>query len=677
MTNPVHLLLAVGADGDAPALVDQCWRLSAGLGGSWSVVGIDTPATEHRGPDWRASLLEALDRAESLGATISRISTGTHTPTGLVSALVHRAVREQATVLVIGRPRNGGAAWGPPGQGLSEFAAVLSQLLPGVTVHIVALPDERGAKAAAAPAPGSGGGRRRLRAGWPGRAREGGRQLLPLLAMLALCTAIGAALEPFVPPAHLVMVYLAGVVWLASRATRAVALAAVAGSVLLYNLLFVAPRWSLEPTDPQHGVAFVVMLIAGLVVSGLAARSREQALVAEARAQRTEALNRLAVALGRARDADAVARALEAAVHAATGARSRLLPLAGEGAAPSWRDPGLGPGFVPERAAQALALGAETGAGTPRGGDEPMRCVPLLVGDQGRGVLVVNGIDPARDLLEDRHLVRALANQAAVALERADFERRSASAAVEAERERTRNTLLAGISHDFRTPLTTIVGSATTLIEQGHALDETQRLALLRGLLAEARRLHLLGSNLLDLTRLDEGAMALRPEWCPADELVHEAKQQLGALLDEAALDLQVAPEALVWCDPRLVVQVLVNLLHNALRHGPPGAPVTVAVGAGARDWTLRVHDRGPGVPAGQEQAVFRRFHRAGAGGAGSENGSEGGSEDGGKGLGLAICAAVARLHGGTIAVHNDGGACFVMTLPQAPAPRLADAEAA
>lgn len=667
MTQPVHLLLAIGADGDAPGLVDQSWRLSTGLGGTWSVVGIDTPATEDRGPAWRASLLEALDRAESLGASTSRISTGTYTPTGLVSALVHRALRERATVLVIGRPRNGGPAWGPPGQGLSQFAEVLSQLLPGVTVHLVALPHERDAVPDTAAAPRGGRGwHERLRAAWRGRLRAGWSALLPVLAV---CTGIGAALERFVHPAHIVMVYLAGVVWLASRATRSVALAAVAGSVLLYNLLFVAPRWSLKPTDPHYGIAFVVMLIVGLVVSGLAARSREQALVAEARAQRTEALNRLAVALGRARDADAVARALEAAVQAATGARSRLLARSGDAGPADWPDPGLGPGFVPGRAVQALALGAETGAGTARGGGEPMRCVPLLVGDEGFGVLVVHDLDPGRDTLEDRHLVRALANQAAVALERADFERRSASAAVEAERQRTRNTLLAGISHDFRTPLTTIVGSATTLIEQGHALDDTQRLALLRGLLVEARRLHLLGSNLLDLTRLDEGAMTLRPEWCPADELVHEAQQQLGALLDGATLDLQVAPEALVWCDPRLVVQVLVNLLHNALRHGAPGAPVTVAVEAGARDWTLRVHDRGPGVPAGQEQAVFRRFHRAGDGAAGSDDGS--------KGLGLAICAAVARLHGGTIAVHNDGGACFVMTLPQAPAPHLADAEAA
>lgn len=663
---PPHLLLAIGADGDAPALVEQAWRMSTGLGGSWSVVALDTPATERRGPAWRATLLEALDRAESLGATTSRISTGTHTPTGLVTALVHRAQREQASVLVVGRPRDGGPAWGLGDPGPGQFAQVLSQLLPGVTVHVVAPPDDRRAAAGAAAAAPPGGWSGWLRAAWQG-ALPGGlglrRAVLLLGAVLAACTAVAAALEPFVPAAHLVMVYLAGVVWVASRATRAVALVAVAASVLLYSLLFVDPRWSLKPTDPQYGVAFVVMLAAGLLVSGLAARSREQALVAEARAQRTESLNRLAVALGRARDVQAVAQALQSAVAAATGARTRLLSV-DEGRAPSdWPDPGLGPGFAAARAAQALALGVETGAGTPHGGDEPLRCVPLLVGDRGFGVLVVQGTEPARDLLEDRHLVRAMANQAAVALERADFERRSAAAAVEAERERTRNTLLAGISHDFRTPLTTIVGSATTLIEQGPRLAEPQRLALLHGLLGEARRLHLLGSNLLDLTRLDEGAIALRPEWCPADELVQEARQQLGALLDDARLELRLEPDALVWCDPRLVVQVLVNLLHNALRHGPPDAPVTVAVETGERRWTLRVQDRGPGVPPGQEQAVFRRFHRAAAG--------EPGADDGGKGLGLAICAAVARLHGGEIGVHHDGGACFVMTLPQPPAAEL------
>jgi two-component system sensor histidine kinase KdpD len=397
----------------------------------------------------------------------------------------------------------------------------------------------------------------------------------------------------------------------------------------------------------------------GLIVSQLTARSREQALLAEARAQRTQALNQLSVAMGRARDHEAVAQALCQALRRAVGAEARLLAVAEDGrqVSPAAQPP---VGFDARCAAEALARGVETGAGTTVHPEAPLRYVPLVIGAQAFGLLALSRPDPAHDTLEDQHLVSGLANQAAVALERAALERRSIAAAVEAEVERTRNTLLAGISHDVRTPLTTIVGSATTLLEQSHAIDEAHRTALLEGLLNEARRLHVLTSNLLDLTRLDEGAIQLRPEWCPADELLEAALQQVAPRLGALRLSVAAPPEAPVWCDARLVDQVLVNLVDNAIRHSAPQGTIRVAVEVWPDHWTLTVHDSGPGIAPGQEQEIFRKFHR-----------TTDDADSTGKGLGLAICAAIAKLHGGEIHVVNDHGARFTLRLPQPELPVL------
>lgn len=651
MSARVHLLLAVGADGDALQLVENAWRLSSTMGGSWSVVAIDTPTTEALGHGPRGELVRALDRAQQLGASTSRISIGSSTSSALVSSLVHRAISEDATTLMIGHQNEADSPWLQPDQGLSGFVDTLARLLPQVTIHLVCTPH------AGRPRPFAA---RRDRWQWRWL-----RDLPRAAVVLGAATATGVLLERYLHPANVAMIYLAGVVHVASRSGKATVIATVLAGIALYDFVIVPPRWSLKPAEPQYWLAFLVMLVVGLLISAYAARTREQALLAEARAQRTQALNHLSVALGKARDREAVAHALCAAVQSSVGASATLVFTAQPGGA-LLGDPQAMAGFDRHWAVQALAGGVEVGAGTTQGSEQPLRYLPLVSGETAFGLLVLQPPEPARDSLEDRHLLRALANQAAIALERAGLERRSIAAAVEAEVERTRNTLLSGISHDFRTPLTTIVGSATMLIEQAPAIDEARRLALLRTLLDEAQRLHVLTSNLLDLTRLDEGAVPLRAEWCPADELLDTALRQLEPRLRDHVLDVDVPADALVWCDPRLIDQVLVNLLDNAARHVQPGGRIRLRVAFSDRRWNLVVHDDGPGIPAGHEQAVFRKFYRA-----------SGDGDSTGKGLGLAICAAIAALHGGTISVANDGGARFTVSLPQPDMPALDAGDAA
>jgi len=413
----------------------------------------------------------------------------------------------------------------------------------------------------------------------------------------------------------------------------------------------VAPRWSLVPLDPQYYFTFLVMLVVGVLICRLVARATLQTELAEARAHRAQALSELARRLVSAQHEADIGDGLAAALQSTFDVQCVMLLPDAQGQLHDAAAAALTPEDL-QRAQQLFEQGPSATDPPPPAARPPQL---LLQGSRAAlGVLIIR--PPAAGIAtpEDHGLLRAMADQAALALERTLFERRSAQAVVDAETERLRNTLLSGISHDFRTPLTTIIGAATSLLQQEQALDREGRRALLEGLLGEARRVHTSMSDLLDLTRMEEGHMQPALEWCPVDDMLQEVREVLGERLQQHALQWQAPPEAIVWCDPRLVVQAAVNLLDNALRHTPTGGPIRVQVALDAAHWRLSVCDGGPGLAPGQEQQVFKKFARG-----------RGEASGGGTGLGLAICAAVARLHQGRIDVRSDGGACFTLRLPQ------------
>jgi two-component system, OmpR family, sensor histidine kinase KdpD len=486
---------------------------------------------------------------------------------------------------------------------------------------------------------------------------------LRAVGVVLVCTGVAELMDTHFEPADQIMVFLAGVVYLALRDGGGPATLGVVLGIGVFDLVFVPPRWGFNPHNPQYFFTFAVMAVVGLLVSRLAAQARLQALVADARARRATALNQLAERLVAARSGAAVAEGLTAAIGATFGVTSVLL-------LPDAQDR-LG---APTPLRVDLPVDLDAAAAVLAGGTVPATAAdaPSMLPLRGAGPVLgvlVTGALPARFAdAEDRHLLHAFANQAALALERALFEQRSAEAVLAAEGERLRSTLLSGISHDLRTPLTTIVGAATSLVAQGDALGAARRDELLRSVLDQSRRMHAAMSDLLDLTRMEEGAVQPQCEWCPADELVEEARTALGTRLAGRTLRLEVPPAAVVWCDPRLLEQALVNLLDNALRHTPPTATITVQIALAATSWSLVVADDGPGLPAGREREVFKKFFRGRGEAAGLGTGT---------GLGLAICAAVARLHGGHITAENHGGARFTLTLPQPAAHGPALEEAA
>jgi K+-sensing histidine kinase KdpD len=241
-------------------------------------------------------------------------------------------------------------------------------------------------------------------------------------------------------------------------------------------------------------------------------------------------------------------------------------------------------------------------------------------------------------------------------------EHEAEEAKLRASTEEMRSSLLSAVSHDLRTPLATITGAATTLRDGGASVDASQRAELLDMICEEADRLERLVRNLLDMTRLASGALDVRREWVPLEEIVGSALERVEGKLAGRSVRTDLPVDLpLVSADPVLLEQVLVNLLENAAKHTPAATPLEIAARAVGAEIVLEVADRGPGLPPGDEARIFEKFFRGRQ------------ARVSGAGLGLAICRGVVDAHGGTLIAANrpGGGALFRVTLPrpgQAPA---------
>jgi two-component system sensor histidine kinase KdpD len=253
------------------------------------------------------------------------------------------------------------------------------------------------------------------------------------------------------------------------------------------------------------------------------------------------------------------------------------------------------------------------------------------------------------------HLLETFVNQVALALERARLAEESQQAQVRAETERMRNAILSSVSHDLRTPLSTITGAASTLLEGGERLPRASRLDLVRSIYEEAHRLDRLLKNLLDMMRLEGGALQLKKDWHPFDEIVGSALTRLERRLRDHRVHIQVPADLpLIQVDAVLIEQVIINLLENAVKYAPLHSSIDLS--ASTRDGALlfEIADRGPGLPPGDEQRIFDKFYRVAS------------SQEGGVGLGLTICRGIIEAHGGQIWAENrpGGGAVFRFSLP-------------
>ncbi|HEU4458003.1 MAG TPA: ATP-binding protein [Methylibium sp.] len=442
--------------------------------------------------------------------------------------------------------------------------------------------------------------------------------------------------------------------------------AAVAGgaAVLAFNWSFVPPRHTLGVDLRQHALLLIAMLVVNGIVSALVIRQRALARAAQESAQREQRLRQWGDALRDAADPVTHASALrDLLAYVAPGAPVAVLvaPHGDAAAEPAV----VGNPDANQRAGLDLCLRENRALGPGSGRFEEQRDVYLPLRGRGLafGAALLPDIDPAVDRVDLAH-AQALCDQMGQALQRAATSHREREAREQAHEQGVRNALLAAVSHDYRTPLATIMSAASSLEQQSDRLGTEQRRRLATTIVEEAGRLARLTDNTLQLARLDAPGVRLRCDWESAEEIVGSAMRRARRRKDGERVYPRVEPGLpLLWCDAILVSQLLDNLIDNALKYSPPDTPVEVAVCRDDGDLRLAVRDRGPGITPAWREKVFEVFRRGEA--------TPVSEEAPGAGVGLAVCRAIAGAHGGTLAVRSRGrgGASFDCRLPLREAP--------
>jgi len=485
-----------------------------------------------------------------------------------------------------------------------------------------------------------------------------GRNYLLSILVVGLASALAALVFRRTELADIVMVYLLGILIVATRFGRGPSLLASLLSVAAVDFLFVPPYLTFAVTDFRHVGTFAVMLLLGVVIGNLTERIRAQARLARGREQRTHALYRLGQELARSAGSAALVASAIQNVAAQFQGQGVVLQPDEHGRLQTPDHPLAFPLNEQELGvAQWVFDHAEpAGLGTLTLPGARATYLPLK---GARGSIGVMGVLPEgspRWLEPDqRQLLEAFANQTALALERALLAEQAALDRRHADEERLRNALLSSVSHDLRTPLGVITGAVSTALETPD-LAEPARRELLQSAQEEAQRLHRLVSNLLDITRLESGALDLHTEWTPLEEVVGAALNRREMATEAHRVRVSLPEDLpLVAMDGVLMEQLLLNLLDNALKYSPPGSPVDIKAWAAGKSLTLSVSDQGPGIPEGEEERIFEKLARGQAA-----------SNRPGAGLGLAICKGIVTAHHGRIQAvnHPHGGAQFLVTLP-------------
>lgn len=632
-----RLLVCLPPSAAALELVRLAHQRAAALGAEWFALTVETPEQADLPPEEQEALLKALQWAAQLGGQVAQ------TAGVRVGPEILRFAREnRITGIIVGH--SGKSAW--PRLLRPSLAKYLLRLR-GLEVAVVPLPE--GEKRGAAPVnlPRS----RRL-------LREYGLGV----AGVTLVSAVAGLVSPWLSFTGVVLLYLLAVAVLSATLSRGPALLAAVAGVAAADFLFVPEYWSFRLAYPDYALTLVVMLAVSLIISGLTARSRFQARVARLRERQAAAMYELGQKLSLAPDRETLLATAAAHLGEVFEARASVLLPGEDGELALAAGPPL-----PEDVREAMVARwvyrhrHPAGAGTDTLPAVRALYVPLGPPQEPVGVLRVELPGKGQVVSEMLPLLQGLARQVGLALEREELSRQARAAQVEIEAERLRNVLLSSVSHDLRTPLTVIAGSASTLLENP-GLDEATRTELAHNIYEEARRLDRLVHNLLEMSRLQSGRVELHRDWHDLEEVLGSALHQLEARLQGRALTLELDPDLpLVHLDALLIERVFINLLDNALKYSPEDQPIALKACRNNGEVMVEVADHGPGLPLGAEAKVFDKFYQAAPG------------SHRGVGLGLSICRSIVEIHGGRMEAANrpEGGAVFRFTLPLAEdAPR-------
>ncbi|MFL6662883.1 MAG: two-component system sensor histidine kinase KdpD [Rhizobacter sp.] len=642
------LLLCIGPDERSDKLVRATARMAAQLDVPWHCIYVETPKLQRLPEGARQRVLKVLKSAQDAGAV-------TATPSGskLATAVVKYAHDHNLSRVVLGRDTGRKRRlW------RGTLAEALGMLGNDLDVIQIALPArDRGLHpSAGAPAAGT--------PATPDAWR-------PYAMSAVLCGAVAllaAPLQSVFELTNIVMLFLLAVVLVATRYGRGPAVLAAFLSVAAFDFFYVPPRFTFSVSDAQYLVTFAVMLVVALVIGQLTAVLKFQAGVATLREERVTALYEMSRDLSGALMAEQIAEIAARFLRSEFDARAALLVAGLDGRLlPPVPLPDMPAGVDAGIAQWAYDHAEAAGHGTNTLPASAMLYLPLKAPMRLRGVLAIEPKNPARLAgPEQRRLLDTCASLLAISLERIHYVDVAQSSTLQIESERLRNSLLAAISHDLRTPLAALVGMAESLslTDPPPAGPQARIAAAIR---EAAMRMSSLVDNLLDMARLQSGQVRLNRQWLPIEEVVGGALKAMGPALDAGRVRVSLPAELpLLHADAVLMERVLCNLLENALKYTPPGSPIGIGAGASSSVIRLTVDDRGPGLPRGREESIFQMFER------GRRE-----SATAGVGLGLAICRAIVEAHGGTIRGESrpDGGARFTVELPRGEAPALVPAE--
>jgi two-component system sensor histidine kinase KdpD len=636
-----RILVCVSPSPLAARVVRAARRMAAGMRAEWIVAYVETPGQTQLPKADQDRVVQTLRLAEQLGA-----ETVTLTGHDVASEVLSYARRRNVTRIVLGKPAR-------PRWRELLFGSVVNDLVrQSGDIDVNVITGEREGPqphAAERPAPP---------VDWAGYAKA--------VAVVAACTGVAALMFPRFAPANLIMVYLLGTVLAAWRLGRGPSILVSVLSVAAFDFFFVTPYLTFAVSDTQYLVTFAVMLAVAVVISTLTTRVRAQADASRQRERRTAALYSMTRDLVSQQGLDELLRAATRHVAEVFGSRVAVFLRDPDGRLVA-RAGGLGPG-TDDPSERAVAQwvqehGQMAGRGSATLPGARALYLPLTA---ARGTVGVLGVEPTSGETtpatpEQLHLLETFAAQTALAIERVALVDEAQHAHLRSETERLRNSLLSAVSHDLRTPLATITGSASALVEHGAELDAAAQRELAQAIHEEADRLNRLVQNLLEMTRLESGGIRVGKDWEPLEEVVGSALARVEKRLGDRRVDIQLPPDLpLVPLDPLLIEQVLINILDNAIKYTPAGSPIEISASTEDREVHVVVADRGPGFEPGEETLVFEKFYRGHAAGTRS-----------GAGLGLAIARGIVEAHGGQITAETraGGGALFRFSLPLAAAP--------
>ncbi|MCS3904625.1 two-component system sensor histidine kinase KdpD [Methylohalomonas lacus] len=618
-----RILVAIDGLGNGPELVRFARRLADRRQARWSVVFVDRGDID---PEQRAGVQRVFELAERLGG--ETVTLRGYDP---VAEILAYARDQNVSTLVVGRSRE---------RPLAGFLGLtLSQRLlrQGDGFEISFVPSQISR---------SGGVKRRF------HHILSPRDYTFAAAIVAAAVIISAIIDPLLPLANLSLVFMTAVLLVAVRTGMRLALITVVASALAYNFFFTEPRYTFVMDHPHELLTVGFFLIIGLIGGQLAGRLRNQVIALRQSNEQTQTLLSLNRRLAAAIDLPTVYREAATVIMRQLHLQVVILIPDDEGqltiTETSEEDIQLS-----DKAWSAADWGyhhqQSSGFQTDTLAGIEWRFFPLLLDDEQFGMLGVRRPDePLQNGQID--LIEAMTSQVSLAMARSRLATSLEQAKVTEEMERLRSALLSSVSHDLRTPLSSMIGAASSLQSLHDTLSDTDRLELLDSVISEGNRLDRYIQNLLDMTRLGHGTLKLARDWIGFDDILNSAIRRTRELLQSYKVSRDIDPELpLLYVHAALIEQALVNVIENAAKFSPDDGEIHIKAWCEDEQLIITITDDGPGIPPDQRKAVFDMFFTGGEGDLGKH----------GSGLGLAICSGMIGAHGGHIEAldgpHGNG----------------------